>query len=362
MSRSVAIGAAVRRLFPDLKILLLTGFKQTDALIGPIRLDWIKLPSYEKIMVGGRTQSRVGYTNLKNSALVKSRARLIQAITAEYRPRCVLVDHEARGKRDELLEAVKCSAETIWVLGVRGIIGQVEDVWAPDTIRFFKKYYSALIWYGDDRILGRKQLEKLQKQYGMQPQVAGYVSRLKEIQFWRGTSTSSAKEYAGTIAIPWDSNASAAIVHTIHEALTTIGDQFGTWHLFLKTNLHMFDDLPFCIVQQPGVGYLETLLNSKIAIIYGGYNSITDVLVTNTPSIIFLRGFDDMEQQEHVAMLAADEDTSMIVFDEGSVDVIALKDAMIRMLRTKQPNSNRLKLNGAEETARIIAELLDGNF
>jgi predicted glycosyltransferase len=124
----------------------------------------------------------------------------------------------------------------------------------------------------------------------------------------------------------------------------------------------MFDDLPFCIVQKPGAGYLETLLNSKIAIIYGGYNSITDVLVTHTPSIIFLRGFDDMEQQEHLAMLAADEDTSMIVFDENSVDVIALKDAMIRMLRTERPDSNRLKLNGAEETARIIADLLDGNY
>jgi predicted glycosyltransferase len=357
----VAIGAAVRRLFPDLKIMLLTGFKQTDALIGPITLDWIKLPSYEKIMVGGRTQSRVGYTNLKNSVLVQSRARLIQAITVEYRPRCVLVDHEARGKRDELLEAVKSSAETIWVLGVRGIIGQVEDVWAPGTIQFFKKYYSALIWYGDDRVLGHKQLEKLQNRYGMQPRVAGYVSRLKEIEHWRGTSTSSVKEYAGTIAIPWDSNASVAIVHTIHEVLTAIGDQFGTWHLFLKSNLQMFDDLPFCIVQKPGPGYLETLLHSKIAIIYGGYNSITDVLVTNTPSIIFLRGFDDLEQQEHVAMLAADEGTSMIVFDENSVDAVALKDAMVRMLRVARPDSNRLELNGAEETARIIVELLDEN-
>ena len=50
-SRGVAVGAAVRRLFPELKVLLLSGCRQTGALIGPIPLDWIKLPAYEKVIV-----------------------------------------------------------------------------------------------------------------------------------------------------------------------------------------------------------------------------------------------------------------------------------------------------------------------
>ena len=47
-SRGVAVGAAVRRLYPELKVLFAFGCRQTAALVGPVPLDWIKLPAYEK--------------------------------------------------------------------------------------------------------------------------------------------------------------------------------------------------------------------------------------------------------------------------------------------------------------------------
>ena len=140
VSRSVAIGAAVRRLFPALKILLITGCKQTDSLIGPAALDWIKLPSYKKVVINGTPVGCVGHTNLNNSYLVKSRAALIQSIIREYRPRCVLVDHEAPGKREELISSIKLETDTQWILGLRGIIGQVKDVWSDLTTTIFKQH------------------------------------------------------------------------------------------------------------------------------------------------------------------------------------------------------------------------------
>ena len=154
VSRSIAVGAAVRRLFPKLKILLITGCKQTDSLIGPIPLDWIKLPSYTKKVMNGKPVGSVGYTNFKNSYLVRSRANLIQSIVEEYRPRCVLVDHEAPGKRSELVPAVKLESDTRWILDLRGIIGQVEDVWSDYATAIFKRHYSALFWYGDESVVG----------------------------------------------------------------------------------------------------------------------------------------------------------------------------------------------------------------
>ena len=123
-----------------------------------------------------------GSTNLKNSYLVKSRTRLIQAIMAEYRPRCVLVDHEAPGKRDELLPSLESTPRTrTWLLGLRGIIGRVEDVWSQEALRIFKKHYRALFWYGDESVLGRETLRAIENRYGVQPFITGYISRLKEM-------------------------------------------------------------------------------------------------------------------------------------------------------------------------------------
>ncbi len=56
VSRSIAVASALRRLYPDLKIMMITGERGTEELIGAIDLEWIKLPSYVKKIVGGKTK------------------------------------------------------------------------------------------------------------------------------------------------------------------------------------------------------------------------------------------------------------------------------------------------------------------
>ncbi len=312
VSRSIAVGAAVRRLFPELKILLITGCKQTDSLIGPAPLDWIKLPSYKKMLLNGKPVGSVGYTNLKNSYLVQSRATLIQAIIEEYRPRCVLVDHEAPGKRSELVPSVKLETDTKWILGLRGIIGQVEDVWSDLATAIFKQHYCALLWYGDEAVLGQETLYTIKKRLGIRPLVTGYVSRLKEMMHWFDISQDLRdKPYAGTIAVPWDSEASASVLNSLHRTLSNMGDQYGEWQIFLNFGQNIFKDLSFCTVLDLGPRYLYALANSKTAVVYGGYNSIIDVLSVNIPAVVLLREVDDREQQEHVKKISALKSTSL---------------------------------------------------
>ena len=62
-SRSVAIGLAVRRLFPGLKVLFLCGARQSADLIGEGGLDWIKLPAYRTRVVGGVSKGCDGESN-----------------------------------------------------------------------------------------------------------------------------------------------------------------------------------------------------------------------------------------------------------------------------------------------------------
>jgi len=359
VSRSIAVGAAVRRLFPELKILLITGCKQTDSLIGPVPLDWIKLPSYKKMVINGKPVGSVGHTNFKNSYLVQSRATLIQAIVEEYRPRCVLVDHEACGKRSELVPSIKLETDTQWILGLRGIIGQVEDVWSDLATSIFKRHYCALLWYGDESVLGHKTLGTIKERLDIWPFVTGYVSRLREMMHWFDISYDLRdKPYAGTIAVPWDSEASASVLNSLYRALYNMGDRYGEWQIFLNFGQNIFKDLPFCTVQDLGPGYLTALANSKTAVVYGGYNSIIDVLSVNIPAVVLLREVDDMEQQEHVKKISALKSTSLFSISESEVDSDRLQKALTRQLQVSALGDSGLNLDGAATAAQKVAEYI----
>lgn len=44
-------------------------------------------------------------------------------------------------------------------------------------------------------------------------------------------------------------------------------------------------------------------MKSRLAIIYGGYNSLTDLLYLGLPGLVVLRNMADREQQEHLERL-----------------------------------------------------------
>ena len=357
-SRGVAVGAAVRRLYPELKVLFLTGCRQTAALVGPVPLDWIKLPAYEKVIVKGTPQARVGDTNLKNSYLVKSRTRLIQAIVAEYRPRCVLVDHEAPGKRAELVPSIESNPDTSWILGLRGVIGRVEDVWSQEALAIFKKHYHGLLWYGDESVLGDESLRAIENRYGVQPFITGYVSRLKEIMFWTPSAAAADRSNAGTIAVSWNSPAAASVLTSLQQALAGMGDRYGPWRIFTNSGKALFKDLSFCRVEDLSPTYLSALLNSRTALIYGGYNSITDILSAKVPSLVLLRDVSDREQEDHLAKLAASGQAALRVIPETDVSAEKLLTALEELLHTSWPQKSRLNLDGAENAAKKIVEYL----
>ena len=354
-SRGIAIGIAFRRIFPNRKVLFVSGSKHTATLVGPASLDWIKLPSYNTVLVNGNAHGRIGHTNLDNVYLGESRSRLMRTIVSEYRPRCVLVDHEPQGKRRELLAALELKTDTAWVLGMRGIIGNVAGIWSPAAVERFHQYYRSLLWYGDTRVLGSEPLEAIENHYRVRPRMTGYVSRLKEMRHWFEPPASQ-KPFAGTIAVSWHSDASLNVLKQIRKALGIIGPQFGEWRLFANAGRSFFKDLPFCRVQDLSPGYLSSLVNSKIALIYGGYNSLMDILSINIPAVVMLRTVDDQEKDVHTARLAAVPGTSLTVLDEKNIDAEILKTALLRQLNARPASTPAIDINGAENAARILAE------
>ena len=357
-SRGVAIGLAVRRLFPALKVLFVSGCKHTGALTGIAPLDWIKLPSYEKIVVDGAPRGRIGNTNLKNSYLVKSRTRLIRAIVGEYRPRCVLVDHEAAGKRDELLPAIGLGTDTRWVLGLRAVIGNVADVWSATATATFKKHYTALLWYGDAAVLGPGPLQAIRHRYHVEPKPTGYISRLRELTHWEPPPAETDPPLAGTIAVSWHTETSMQVLQNLRAALGRIGDRYGRWHVFADFGHPLFSDLPFCRVENLSARYLSAIANSRTAVVYGGYNSLADLLSVNIPAVVLLRDIADREQEHHVKKLAACSGASLQVLPEMEASPDHLQAALEKQLNSKPSQSCLADINGAETTAKIIAELI----
>ncbi len=365
VSRSVGIGLALRRLFPDLSVLLVTGCATTAELIGGGALDWVKLPSYKTNVNAGESSGITGDSNINDNILGELRAQNIRDIVNAYKPKVFLADHTPQGKHKELLPSHKVSPETVRVLGIRAVVGEVGKVWSDFSADVFANAYSNLLWYGDSDIAGAGELDRLSSHYGVKPYVAGYVSRLSELQFMDAGSTEVEKS-AGVVSVPWSGEETAALLEKLAEALSGIDQVQGNWKIYMNLResgvgacIDRFEDLDNVCVEQVGPKFLTDLRNSRSAVIYGGYNSLTDVMVCGVPSVVLLRGMKDGEQEEHAAVLAQKSCAIQDVFSDQIVTVDQLRKSLLKCLEVNTDETS-IKLNGAENAARYLAELAGG--
>jgi len=363
ISRTVAIGMALRRLYPRLRVLLVTGCAQTQELICNAQLDWLKLPSYRTEVLNGKSRGIDGTSGFTDKELGVMRANTLRHLVRQYRPRVVLADHTPQGKHRELLPALEATAgkSTQWVLGVRGVVGAVPQAGSDLSQQLFADYYKKLLWYGDSRILSKAQLELLMDQYNTRPQECGYVSRMQELSFLQKKQNID-KNTAGTIAVPWLGEHSHLVLTCIVGALKNIGPEHGSWQLFADLNpaqhgklLSALRQLPHCRLQPPGPGYIDALLHSRVALIYGGYNSLTDVLAAGLPTVVLLRAMQDNEQQKHLELLRQHTDNQLLSLEEQQITVTIIESALREQLR-KSSFSPEINLQGAENAARLLAE------
>jgi predicted glycosyltransferase len=366
VSRGVTIGMALRRLFPELKVLFVSGFKQTATLVGSCPLEWMKLPSYETQIIAGKSKGRLGNTNIKNCYLGPARANIIESIITNFKPRCVLVDHDPPGKRDELRPSLRLTkgTDTIWILGIRAVVGEVAAIWSALSKNAFQEHYHSLLWYGDEKVLGGEIPDAIGQYFATNPIVTGYVSRFLEMKHW--TPYDSGK-YAGTIAVPWLSETSLTFLENLYKALYELGEGYGRWKIF--TDLKKieaeadkikikFDDIPYCTVENVSDRYLATLANSRVAIIYGGYNSLTDIMAAKIPSVVIVRGMNDREQEEHVRKISQLKPNLIYVLKESETNWKTLAEGLEKQLNVEVEDESEIMLNGAEVSAEKIVEPL----
>ena len=359
-SRSIAIGLALRRLMPKCKTLFVSGCKEAAALLGNGTLDWIKLPSYSTTIVEGRAEGGYGHSNFYKSVLGQLRTEMLASIIKTFQPRIVLVDHAPTGKRNELLRALEGTqdADTIWVLGLRGIIGDDKDVWSEAAIQCFKNHYDLLLWYGDSKVMGPEYSNIIKQRFGVKPVETGYVSRLMESKHLMTTEKDT---LAGTISIPWGSEATWKFVRKIRDAIKGIDENYGPWRLFVhreKKELiqDLFRNLPHCTVHEVSETYIPSLIKSRVALVYAGYNSISDILAAGIPAVVLLRDLIAREQQTHLERLLPVIKKYVSVLTESNTDSRSLQQALERQLHIPPWQNEIINMKGAELTALTLAE------
>ena len=204
-SRSIAIGMAVRRLYPELKVLFITGSRLVSQLIDSVPLDWLKLPAYQTKVVGGVSSGQMAFINLSDTELGECRRSIIQHLIDVLRPRCILADHSPQGKHKELVPSLETTrdTDTRWVLGVRGWVGRVPQVWSDTAKKLFSEHYRHLLWYGDSRLLGEAQPSALKSHFSVQPLETGYVCRISELDQWLPVQHHPNDHLAGIFSVPW---------------------------------------------------------------------------------------------------------------------------------------------------------------
>lgn len=367
-SRSIGVGMALRRLFPELKVLFVSGCRVSQDLIGVAPLDWLKLPSYETEVVDGKSVGIVGKSKFSDADLGRLRSKELAHLVTLYRPRLVLVDHTPQGKHKELVAALSVAEEdTRWVLGVRGVVGAVPQARSELAGRLFRDYYQTLFWYGDSAVLGSSHCEQLQQQYGTVPVECGYVLRLSEFSYWTTSSGRTQKTLAGTISIPWLGERTMEFLRVLSLVLARVPESFGHWLLFVDTETSaagqnvrkLFGPLVNCQIEAPGSKYILALLQSKSAIIYGGYNSLMDVVSAGVPAVVVLREMQDEEQQVHLEKLKRVAGGSLSTVSESRVSEELLLDRLLINLQTKESPAVPLHTDGAATAASHIRNLLN---
>lgn len=368
-SRSIGVGMALRRLYPELKVLFVSGCSLSQQLIGAAPLDWLKLPSYETVVDQGKSIGIPGKSLFTDQQLGRLRARELAHVVSLYQPRLVLVDHTPQGKHKELVPALSVGngSDTRWVLGVRGVVGAVTQARSALAARLFQDHYSALLWYGDSMVLGKTHCKQLQQQYNTEPVECGYVLRLAEYVAWNGLLQEACEPFAGTISVPWLGEGTLDFLSVLAGVLKKIPRSFGRWRLFIEMESalaaggkirELFEGNDNCRLESPGSEYISSLLHSQIAVIYGGYNSLMDIIHAGIPALVVLREMQDEEQQIHLDKLKAVAKGYIATVLETEVLADELESILLTHLQLEKRASFSLNTHGAANAADYIAKLI----
>ena len=372
--RARAIISGIRRLRPDVDVLVLSGTSVPHVLIGP-GVEVIKLPGVEKLM-GDESLFRPRYVrSLPLAGLMRLRRRILDESFRWFRPDAVMVEHYLGGLLDEMVPilqgATHDGGEHHWVnvalsRGITGERRQVFSVAGTEPAGELLPLYDLLYCFDDERVVNRD------GRYGGLSDAD--VARV--VCLGRITDACQAElPAAGVVRARLGLGEKPIILFSLSRHGDVAGVCISLLQAFARLGLDTSHQVVFVIDPYLGDDALETtrrhplaaavrflpfsyplvdLLNaSHLAVCRAGYNTLNEVLMTGVKAVVIPEHHPSGEQEARVATLPRD---AIAVLSEEDVLGAPPVDALVELL-ARAPAAPSFDCDKNALCGRIIADM-----
>ena len=339
----------------NIECLLLTSSDAFWRMVAPIKgIDFVKLPSQISIRSSEfRKTHQPKFLSMTSSNEIKElRSNLIKTTLQAYSPDLFIVDYSATGTRDELLPTLKYlqtrRKKTRIALAYRDIIGSAEytaESWYNhNTLEVLEEFYDHILIFGDPKIFDLPNIYNLPRELHDKVTWMGYLvgrNGISQSDTKRGILITIGggsdgfnvlREILDQIDIH-SKNIPISIIlgpdiPQSQSAIDEIRSRYSSWDVDIFNYIYPVIDL---------------MQKSSICISMAGYNTMCEVISTDTLSYIIPRNSNQKEQLMRAELFSANNlsihmnysDLETIDFSKA-IDYGAIREIRSAFLRRQQ--------------------------
>ena len=373
LRRNTLIGQKILEASPDSNILLIADSPVAPFFRLPPGMDFIKLPSIQKI---GPGQWQSALLQAKSDDVQELRSLLLSDVLKVYHPDLLLVDHMPVGAKGELTPALetlrKAHPDCVVVLGLRDILDArdvIARVWkkegAYDALR---NYYDRVLIYGSSQVFDSLESYSLPvPSQGIH--YCGYVVNpgpVKPASQIRQTLLAGNRKMVFVSA--GGGHDGFLLMKTYLQALRQLDDCTG-----ILTLMAVGVNLPVELMQElnreaqglpvqvlPHVeDSLSHIAAADLVVCMAGYNTLSEVVSLRKRALVVPRNGPSEEQRMRAGLFARRGLLEMLDPRDLTPQVLAqrLKAALLR--QDSSVDDLTIEMNGAGRAAGRLLELLD---
>ncbi|TFH91610.1 glycosyltransferase family protein [Vibrio ouci] len=318
--RMVAIANFLVSRHRELYILLITGSPMLHAFRTQSNIDYIKLPCLQRSKSGTYSAK---LDCLSASALLDSRAKIIQQVITDYEPDLVLVDKKPGGLNGELKPSLSFLSSLIkppkLVLLLRDILDTPEvtqQLWRKNSYyQLVEKYYEQVLVVGEQRIFDMVQQYDFPPSVEKMTEFCGYLQRTeKSHQSSKLLAHLAKSDRKLVVAAAGGGDDGKLVLETYLLAChqSSWKDQVDSIVFYgpemnvadIKNLQSLAQSLPNTTLSEFSPYFMTYLSAADLVVTMAGYNTVCEILSVKTPAILVPRVTPVAEQLIRAQQLA----------------------------------------------------------
>jgi len=281
-------------------------------------------------------------------------------------PDVVLIETYPFGRRQmrfellPLLDAIKANVKKPLVLSsIRDVIQpKLNPKRVDETVEIIRNNFDGVLVHGDESFINFEHSFPAAKQFSGKVFYTGYVVKPCK-------KTDSSSRQSNRILISAGGGAvGQRLYQTAIEAAKFAQSEKYQWHILVGNNIpnKQFDQLlsqqsENILIERNRNDFLELMTSCKISISQAGYNTIMDILITGTDSIVI--PFEGEREQEQLIRAQELEKIGLIsIIREHNLSANRLLKHIDKINSSPQQKQLQIAMDGAMKSAHLIKNLL----